>query len=272
MTKMNVGTASAKMKCCCGFVTKMNVGMTSVQILLHGKNECWHGFSTRTNAGTTSFQKKKKKTLDATLLQRLLTWLRCKDSWDSCVEKQVLVHLSYQEKHAAKQKQAIKKTCQGKDSIARKKKKKKKKSWKHEEKAEDWACISVMKEGNGMPLYRKFLRQQTRKNEESQQTINGSTNRPMEKCCHQNVQSQTLQLYYTQNQRRLHLILKWTRIFSHEDRSWWLITNLMTSKSKLSSCPVRTATAKVDQKAISPTMTRGFHTRICANPDTISGN
>ena len=83
MTKMNVGTASAKIKCCCGFVTKMNVGMTSVQILLHGKDECWHGFSTRTNAGTTSLQ----KTLDAALLQRFLTWLRCKDSWDDCVKK-----------------------------------------------------------------------------------------------------------------------------------------------------------------------------------------
>ena len=66
----------AKMKCCCGFVTKMNVGMASMQILLHAKDECWRSFSTRTNAGTTSL----KKTLDATLLQRLLTWPRCKDS------------------------------------------------------------------------------------------------------------------------------------------------------------------------------------------------
>ena len=73
---MNVGMALVLMKCKYCFMAKMNVGMASVQILLHGKDECWHGFSTKTNAGTTSLQ----KTLNVALLQRLLTWLRCKDS------------------------------------------------------------------------------------------------------------------------------------------------------------------------------------------------
>ena len=74
--------------------------------------------------------------------------------------------------------QAITKNLLEENLLARKKKKKK---WKQEEKAEGWACISVMKKGNSLPLYRKFLRQQTRKMKKVNKPLNGSTNRPMEK-------------------------------------------------------------------------------------------
>ena len=51
------------------------------------KDKCWHDFVV--------------KTLDATTLQKILEM--------AALKRQVLVQLSYQEKHAAKQKQAIKK-------------------------------------------------------------------------------------------------------------------------------------------------------------------
>ena len=80
MTKMNVCIASAKMKYCCGFVIKMNVGMTSVQILLHGKkwmlawfqykDRCWHNFVAKNSwCGFVA------KILDVAALQRFLRWL-----------------------------------------------------------------------------------------------------------------------------------------------------------------------------------------------------
>ena len=91
----------------------------------------------------------------------------------------------------------------------------------------------------------------------------------MEKCCHQNVQNQTLQLYYTQNQRRLHLILKWTRIFSHGDRSWWLITY---SQVWILAPSCQGGHHKIRPKGHTPTKTRGFPFQICENPDLISQN
>ena len=41
-------------------MTKMNIGITSIQIRVlmqhHGKDECWHDFSARTSVNATSWQ------------------------------------------------------------------------------------------------------------------------------------------------------------------------------------------------------------------------
>ena len=60
-----------------------------------------------------------------------------------------------------------------------------------------------------------------------------------------------------------------------EDIQPWrqkMMAHYLPHKFKSSHHLVRMATVKIDQKAISLTMTRHFLTRICANPDTISKN
>ena len=117
-------------------------------------------------------------------------------------------------------------------------KKKKKISWKQEEKAEGWACVSMMKEGTSMPLYRNFWDNRL---EESQQTIkwfhqpaNGKN------CIHISemwiqleLKVRFCKLKCTQSQGSLHRILKIKDgIQCRETKQWWLTTYLLTLLSE----------------------------------------
>ena len=107
MTKMNVGTTSVWMKCRCGLnankMSRQFYGKRRVLVQLHYKGKWWCNFIVDASSNIALWQKwmlawlqyKDRcwhgfvvKTLDAATLQRLLRWLRWKDKcWCNLIVK-----------------------------------------------------------------------------------------------------------------------------------------------------------------------------------------
>ena len=111
MEKMSVDTASACMRCRCGFnpnkMSSQLYGKRRVLVQLHYKGKWWCGFIVDASANIASWQKwmlawlqyKDKrwhcfmvKTLDVVTLQRLLRWLCWKDKcWCSLITEESML-------------------------------------------------------------------------------------------------------------------------------------------------------------------------------------
>ena len=124
MTKMNVGITSVWMKGRCGLnankMSRQFYGKRRVLVQLHYKGKWWCDFIVDASANIASWQKwmlawlqyKDKcwhsfmvKTLDVATLQKLLNWLRWKDKcWCSLIAKRSMLHNKNKQQQRACQK------------------------------------------------------------------------------------------------------------------------------------------------------------------------